>query len=269
MNAAHEREALRQQLLLRALWRDGGAAQGLSGWTRGVRRDGVDNALGLAAYRANAGAIAERALAGAFPSVAALVGDESFAALARDFWQQRPPQRGDLAQWGDTLPAFIAEQPSLAAEPYLADSARLDWAVHAAAHAADAPDAAPALERLADTDPTALRLLLPAGSALVDSRWPIASIWLAHRRDDAARFDAVRDAFAAERSECAFVARCGLAVQVHALDRPTARFHDALLAGRCLDDALDAAGDFDFSAWLVRALRERWLVAVQPLERLP
>jgi hypothetical protein len=266
MNAAHEREALRQQLLLGALWRDDSAAQALSGWTRSLQRDGTNSAPGLAAYRANAGEIAERALAGAFPTIAALLGDESFAALARDFWQQQPPQRGDLAQWGDQLPAFIGEQPSLAAEPYLAGSARLDWAVHAAGQAADAPDAAPALERLADTDPTALRLLLPAGSALVDSHWPIASIWLAHQRDDDARFDAVRDAFAAERGECAFVARRGLAVQVHALDQPTARLHGALLAGQTLADALDAAGDFDFGAWLARALRERWLVAVQALE---
>jgi hypothetical protein len=269
MNAEQEREALRQQLLLRALWRDGSAAQALPGWTRALHRDGADSTSGLAAYRANAGAVAERALAGAFPTVAALLGNESFAALSRDLWQQHPPRRGDLAQWGDALPAFIAEQPGLASEPYLADSARLDWAVHEAAHATDAPDAAPAVERLADTDPQAVRLVLAAGSALVDSRWPVATIWHAHQRDDSARFEAVRAAFDAGRGECAFAVRSGWAVQVHALDAPTAAFHRALLARHSLAAALDAAADIDFGAWLARALRERWLVAVETLEPSP
>jgi Putative DNA-binding domain len=269
MSAAREREALRQQLLLRALWRDGSAAQALPGWTRALHRGGADDANsthGLAAYRANAGAVAERALAGAYPTVAALLGEESFAALAHDLWQRHPPRRGDLAQWGGAVPDFIAEQPGLASEPYLADSARLDWAVHEAGHAADAPDAAPAVERLADSDPQALRLVLAAGSALVDSRWPVATIWHAHQRDDAARFDAVREAFDAERSECAFVVRSVWTVQVHALDAPTAAFHRALLAHCNLADALDAAADLDFAGWLARALRERWLVAIQTLD---
>ena len=40
---------------------------------------------GLAAYRANGHALAERALCAAFPVVRALVGEDSFAALARAF----------------------------------------------------------------------------------------------------------------------------------------------------------------------------------------
>ena len=79
----------------------------------------------------------------------------------------------------------------------------------------------------------------------------------------------MRDAFAAGRGECAFVVRHGLTVQVHALDAPTARFHHALLARHTLAVALDAASGLDFSVWLVRALREHWLVAVQPMQPSP
>ena len=59
------KEALRQQMLLRALWRDDAALQG---WVRGP------SLQGLTAYRSNAGALAERALGSAYPTIAALVG---------------------------------------------------------------------------------------------------------------------------------------------------------------------------------------------------
>jgi hypothetical protein len=97
---------------------------------------------GLQAYRANAGALAERALAAAYPDRAQLLGDESFAGMARAYWHHHAPVLGDVARWGAELPAFIAAAEQLAEEPYLADVARLDWAVHMAQSAADGPAAA-------------------------------------------------------------------------------------------------------------------------------
>ena len=262
-----DREAMRQQMLLRALWRDRGAPLALRGWLRGSTDDALDRSL--AAYRANAGAGAERALATAFPTIAALVGAQAFAALARDFWQHRPPLRGDLGEWGEALPEFIADKEGLATEPYLADSARLDWAVHRALRAADVVQSSLPLERLADTDPAALRLVLAPGCALVASRWPVASIWQAHQRaDDGQRFDAVRAAFAAHHGETAFVVREGFAARVHALNAADAAFVRALLDDprAPLAAALDAAGpDLDFTRWLACALREGWLAAIGTL----
>ena len=63
-DATAEREALRQQLLLRALWRDARvAARCAAGCATPCAP-----ARGLAAYRGNAGALAERALARRFPT---------------------------------------------------------------------------------------------------------------------------------------------------------------------------------------------------------
>ena len=261
MNASAEREAERQQLLLRTLWRDA-PATALQGWLR-EPRDGAGNA-GLAAYRANAGAIAERALAGAFPTVAALVGDDSFTGLARDFWHQHPPARGDLGEWGAALPAFIAANAALASEPYLADSAHLDWLVHQASRAADGPDAAAALGALAEHAPEELQLVLRAGCAVLASDYPVAAIWQAHRQSGDDRFAAVREAFAAARADTAFVWRDGFAVHAEALEAPAGAFTAAVLRGESLAAALDAAGEsFTFDRWLVQALQQRWLVAVQ------
>ena len=62
-------------------------------------------------------------------SVQQLLGLESFAALARALWRAHPPTEGDLAAWGEALPGYLAGSPDLATEPFLADMARLDWAL--------------------------------------------------------------------------------------------------------------------------------------------
>ena len=264
MNATTEHEARRQQLLLRALWRDE-PGDALRGWLREAH-DGA-NDRGLAAYRANAGALAERALAGAFPTVAALVGDESFAALARDFWQHHPPARGDLGEWGAALPEFINANAELAREPYLPDCARLDWLVHQASRAADGPDDGPALDALGLYPPEALQLALRPGCMVLTSCWPVATIWSAHQQQGEGRFDAVRAAFAGGAGEQALVHRAGYAVRVDALDADAARFTAAVIDGASLASALDGAGDgFGFEHWLVQALQQHWLVGVQLLQ---
>jgi hypothetical protein len=258
---AAAREALRQQMMLRALWLD--ARPGvLAGWCR----DGERFARGLAAYRANAGALAERALAAAYPTLQQLLGEESFAAMARAFWHRHPPERGDITTWGAALPGFVAAADTLASEPYLPDVARLEWAVHQATAAADAFEPPRGLEQLADADPTALRLLARPGTALVESQHPIVAIWQAHRPEQAAqpeRFAPVRQAFAAGTGEAALVWRSGWRVEVAALASADARFTALVLQGQPLADALaavqEAGAPFDFTAWLLAALQRGWL----------
>ena len=254
------REALRQQMLLRALLGDARPAV-VGGWLR----DGPRFARGLATYRANSGALAEHALAAAFPTVQQLLGEESFAALARAFWQRLPPQAGDIGLWGDRLAGFVADAESLASKPYLADVVRLEWAVHLAERAADVDAASgpTGLDLLAQADPDALRLHLAPGVAVLSSSHPVASIWHAHRRSDAQRFDAVRAAFAAGRGEQALVERQGWQARVTLLEDAPARFTTALLAGTVLSQALEGAGpDFEFEPWLIAALQQQRLVAV-------
>jgi hypothetical protein len=252
------REAQRQQLLLRALWADEQPGA-VDGWLR----DAPPRARrALQAYRAHAGALAERALGAAFPTVAQLLGAQSFAALARALWAAQPPQRGDIGCWGEALPAFIGAAPQLAEEPYLADVARLDWALHRAERAAD-PRPVHGLDRLADGDPAALWLRPAEGLALLSSAYPVLSLWQAHRSDAADRFASVREALAAGRGEHALVWRDGFRATLRALPETDARFVRALLDGRSLATALDAAGaEFAFERWLLQALQHGWLQAV-------
>lgn len=243
-----ERDALRQRALLEAL---------------ASRDDAGFDAVGLAAYRGNAGAAAARALEAAFPTVQQLIGDEAFGPVARALWRQHPPRRGDLAQWGAELPAFVAADPQLADVPYLADVACVDWAVHVAGTAADATLDPAALNRLAEHDAGALQLRLAPGAALIESPFPVAALWWAHRSEGDHRFAAARAALAAGEGEAAFVWRQGWRPVVEALDASTADFIRAVLRGASLAEALDAAPALDFETWLVGALQRQWLAGVE------
>jgi hypothetical protein len=247
-------EAIRQQQLMQAL--SGGSTP------TGLRQhDSL--ARGLAAYRANAASLAERALAAVYPTVQQVIGADAFVALSRAHWQRHPPTQGDMAQWGAELPQFLADDAALQNEPYLPDLARLEWAMHRADRALDGPSAAPGLALMAEHDPTHLVMQLAAGVAVVVSRHPVLRIWQAHRNTDDDRFAAVRAAFAAGEGDHALVWRQGWRVQVRAVPAAEARFTQGLLAGHNLGAALvDAGDDFAFEPWLISAVQQQRLWAV-------
>lgn len=260
-------EAQRQQALLAALALPGSAAAPLRLHELAERA-----ALALGAYRANASALADRALGAAFPTVQAMVGAEDFKPLAREFWHSHPPLRGDMGEWGDAFPAWLQAHTAFAQWPYLGDCARLGLALHRCERAADGVLDAASLLLLESTDPQRLLLRLMPGTALLVSGWPIATMHEAHHaseRDGDSAFETVRAALAkqsGQRGESVLVARQGWRAVVHRLDTPTARWTGSLLAETDLAQALDHAGEgFDFATWLARALSESWLKGVAPL----
>ncbi len=253
------REAQRQQWLLRAL-RGDSAPPDAAAWLRG---SALQHQLGLRAYQANAAASAERALAAAYPTVQQLLGCEAFSGLAQAHWHDQPPVRGDLAAWGDALPGFIAGAEQLAAEPYLADVARLDWALHQAQQALDDDEPVAGLQLLGSADPAALVLRLRAGHAVLVSPYALYTLWAAHQSSLPQRFDAARRALAAPRAEAVRVQRQGLQAVATGIDLATARFEQDLLRGRSLAFALTAADPvFALERWLIDTLRRGALAAV-------
>ncbi|NCT97069.1 MAG: hypothetical protein GXD23_06845 [Comamonadaceae bacterium] len=217
---------------------------------------------GLGAYRANAHAHAERALLDAYPVVAALLGEEAFATLARALWHHHPPTRGDLGEWGGTLAGFIAEQTSLDHLPYLPDVARLEWALHGATRAEGARADAASFAWLEREPPERLRLRFAPATAVVLSRWPVLSLLDAHLHgepDLATAARRLRDGVA----ENVRVWRQGQAVRLTPLDPASARFEAALLAGHTLAQALEVA-PLDALGWLSEAVRSGLCVGVAP-----
>lgn len=231
---------------------------------------------GLAAYRRNGHAAAERALRAAYPVIAALIGDENFDPLARELWHHHPPLRGDLAQWGDALSAFLEQHDQLADTPYLGDVARAEWALHRAGSAADATPDLPSFARLAQEDPRGLGLTLAPGTAVIASRYPVASLVTAHLYGAPDLNEAARR-LRAGCAEQAVVWRQDLRPRIGPIGPHAATLLTALLNGADLPTALDAACEtpaldtFDFGAWLTQAVTEGLVLGVhdRPVQHSP
>ena len=256
-------EARRQQGLLQAL---SGAHLAVDPSALGLRETGARAARGVQAYLANRRAIAARALQASCPTVHAMVGVDDFERLAWEYWNTHPPVRGDLGEWGEELPSWLQSHGGLVAWPWLADTARLDLAVHHAERAADARLNVQDLSLLGSADPARLRIQWVPGTAVMDSPWPLASIHDAHQAmgDDAEhRFEGVRRQIAQGQGEAVLVVRQGWRAVVHRLTPQQYRWARSLLDGQTLELALQAASPgFDFSAWLVEAVRLNWLKGV-------
>lgn len=248
--------ALQQQALLTALF---GAPQNAS---KSIAAHAHGNwARGLKAYQGNGHALAQRSLQAAYPVLAQLLGEESFEALACALWHADPPRRGDLALWGEALPAFVAASAQLADEPYLADVARVEWALHRAASAADAEPELATLALLTTHPPAQLALRLSPGTTVVASAYPVASIVTAHL-EASPTLEEAGQRLRAGLGETALVWRQGFKPRLRAALPGEAVFVAALLSGASLAVALDQAGPLDFSLWLSQAVHSGLLLAV-------
>lgn len=230
-------------------------ASGACEWSRTSGR-------GLIAYRSNAHLLSARALAGAYPVIAQLVGEDNFAAIARRLWDDHPPTRGDVAHWGGELAHWMERQPQLVREePYLPDVARVEWALHRAAFAPDAQQDPASFALLASHDPVELALRLCPGIALVRSAWPVVSIVRAHLEHEPALHEAGRRLREGVH-ETALIWREGLRPRVRLAQGHEAQFIACLQEGRSLADSLQAAPQFDVAGWLHLAAAQGLLLGV-------
>lgn len=245
--------ATQQQVLLEALfdWPPQDAARRLTAHASGV---GSNPQRGLKAYQANGHMLAERALRAAFPVLAHMLGEESFADLARAFWHAQPPQRGDIAQWGQTLADFVAGSVQLQDEPYLADVARAEWALHRAATAPDREADVSSLALLTTDDPHTLSLDLAPGLVTLKSAWPLASLLLAHLEGQPSLAE-VGAQLRSQTPQEVVVWRAGFQPGVRQALAGELDLLRALQSGVALEPAVDAATGLDFSHWLPLAVQ--------------
>ncbi len=258
--------ALQQQLLVQSLLtRPGseerqGAERQLAAWLHsGFGR-------GLMAYRAHGHALAERCLTAAFPVVAQLVGEATLQSVARALWHAHPPEAGDMGQWGAALPGWLDQCDDLKSVPYLPDVARVEWALHGAARAADATPDLPSLGRLMDNGADALTLQFAPGTAVFDSPWPVAEL-INHHLSGQPPLDRLVTELHTPGLRHALVVREGWRSAVVSIGTAEAALTAVLLAGGSLGPALDAAaqcGDanFDFSTWLLHAVQHGRITGV-------
>ena len=176
--------ALREQQLAfaRALC-EGGDAQAAR-----VHADAAFNAeQRLQIYHRNWAMSLRQALAGVYPVIKQLVGDEFFAYAAGAYIEAYPSRCGNIHVFGHAFPSFLQQLAGAESLVYLPDVASLEWAYHAAFHAPeggvlDIEQLARLLTDqsvgdLAEGGSGSLYLQLSPSCHCVQSEFPVLSIW--------------------------------------------------------------------------------------------
>ncbi len=226
-----------------------------------VIADGISPDERLDIYRNTFIAALTKALRLNFPAVLRLVGDEFLDAAARIFIEAHPPKSAWLDAYGGEFSAFLAAFPASSSLTYLADVARLEWAVASAFHAPERT--ALDLGRMSNIPPEdhgRLRFVPDPSLSLVPVDHPADEIWQAVLDEDDAAMAAI-DLSAGSR--WLQVRRLDAGVDVTRLDEADALFLSELCEGVRLEDALETSPDIDAPTVLARFLADGLFVDIQ------
>lgn len=223
----------------------------------------------LSIYRNTMLATLSNALRLSFPAVHRLVGADFFEGAAQIFAGEQPPLCADLNAYGAEFPDFLQRFEPAATLAYLADVARLEWAVNRALHAPDvqALDAS-MLATVAPSDHDRVRFVAHPSISMLRSNLPVDAVWRAVLQHDDAAMAAIN---LSSGPVCLIVERLVDEVEVERLDERAWRFATALLGGQPLGAALDVAQGVDASALLAEHLLAGRCIAfrVAALETAP
>ncbi|MTV41922.1 MNIO family bufferin maturase [Duganella radicis] len=144
---------------------------------------------GLALYRGNLTETWTKTLAATYPVVLALVGAEFFGGLARAYGRAHPSDNPDLNRFGAHFATFLRDFPHTADLPYLPDMAKLEWLLHRAHYAPQAPAlSARQLATIAPEQVEATVFPLHPAAQLFRSEWAVVPLWQAHQQESGVGF---------------------------------------------------------------------------------
>ena len=200
------------------------------------------------------------ALRASYPAVEHIVGEESFAALARPFVEAEPPRAASLVGYGGGFPDFLARSAEIHGLPYLASFARLDRAWSGVYFSEDPPASADVPGDLGAGDDPARILEQRGGLApwarLVALDYRALDAW-ARIRDG--RLD--RRTEIAEAAEHVLLWRAGMEIRHRSLPPAEHVFLAGIAAGRPCGEAaasaLEADAEFDLADAFATLLHHR------------
>jgi hypothetical protein len=259
--------AAQQKALLEALfeWPQQAASQRLATHARGL---GTRPDRGLKAYQSNGHMLAERVLHAAYPVLAQMLGEASFADLARALWHAHPPQSGDLARWGEALAEFVRSNDQLQDTPYLTDVAQAEWALHRCAFAHDREADLASLELLTTEGPHTLALELAPGLVTLASQWPLASLLLAHL-EGTPTLQEVALQLKNGTAQDVVIWRNGLRPMLRQALAGELPLLQNLCAGQNVASALEGSAQLDVAQWLPLAVQSGLVLAVHRIPSSP
>jgi hypothetical protein len=187
-----------------------------------------------------------------FPAVDKLVGEAFFEGAAQIFITEQPPRAAWLDRYGGEFADFLDRFEPARSVPYLADVARLEWAVTTALHAPDAERLDPArLAAIGAEDQGRLCVIPEPSITPLRLDCPADLIWSAVLSGDHA---ALGEIDPGSGPITLLIERRPGGVAVERLEREPWCFLAKLCAGKPLETAIPSGDDFDASAALAEHL---------------
>ena len=210
-------------------------------------------------YRNNVVASLTEALETAFPVLTKLVGEQNFRALSAVYLREHPPSSPVMMFYGEHMPNFLSTFQPTSSIGYLPDVARLELAMRESYHASDFQPIDPKiLQGIQPETLMASKLGLAPSLRLIRSLWPLHSIWRFNMVEGSPKPTMVAQDVA--------VLRVDMDPEPHLLPKGGGRFLEAVLNGRPLGEAYDAASveipDFDLSKTLAILLSAEALTSI-------
>lgn len=191
-------------------------------------------------YSNNVMAGTTRALSLTFPVIEKLVGERFFTAMAGQFIQTSPPTSGNLDDYGEAFPAFIAAFKPAESLPYLTDVAQLEWAWQLASRADKTAHLSPQELALPPEQLATLKLSLHPSAHLLTSPYPIDRIWATNQENTEEETISLE-----EGPVWLLIVRHHRKVEIASLTQAKHCFLSELAAGKPLGEAFDHAIELD------------------------
>ena len=210
----------------------------------------------LEIYRNNIIGSLTKAIQSTYPLIVILTGEVFAAGMMCSFVQENPPLEACLARYGAGLDCFIEKFAPARSLPYLADIARLEWAMNESFYAPDDSPLSPSdLQNIPHCELADMTFRLRSSVRLLESRWPLLAIrefCLKENRDESETLDV-------DQGGCKImVYRPALSVEVASVDPVEYEFLQGIQAGTPLgsivESALQTHPDFDFQGFLQKLL---------------
>lgn len=138
----------------------------------------------LAIYRGSTLGGFNKALSISYPVCEKLVGELFFGAMTSHFIKEHPAHSPETTDYGYDFANFIEEFPPASSLPYLPDVARLERACEFSENTVEMPTLNfDALKEARLTNADNIIFHLPKSASLLQSAYPILSIWKANQED--------------------------------------------------------------------------------------
>lgn len=200
-----------------------------------------------------------------YPLIVILTGESFAENVMRSFVRENPPRQACLARYGEGFDRYIESCAPARSLPYLADIARLEWAMNESLYAKDDGALDPSdLQNVLGCELADMTLSLRSSVRLMESRWPLLAIrefCLQENKDESQTLDL-------DQGGCkVMIYRPFLSAEIESPDSSEYDFLKGVKEGSSLGDILENVlqthPDFNFQAFLQKHLRLETFSSIQ------